>query len=883
MAAIPFRHDPYPFRMPKKLYDDLIVGRKGPLEFFVFGLSFSISDDKIKKLRSLDHFSVISFSEFVIEFQSSLKTFSEATLASSRTHFSKHRRTDPFSRYGYYDTAGRWLMDPPSEDPTFIKVLSAKEFESMKNKENTDSYAASTSSRAATDYSDNVGQAYADAAKRRGRDASGQSSTAASMGFRTDQDYRGETFSTHSQEEAAKTSKMSSEQAEEIAVKSTVLQTRVNKKYDLSHINLSSLQREKRYKEIHVPVSRGNYNAVTTSIVRGKPGGYVITGPTGCGKSTVALLELFNNGGLARGLTAIVAEPTQANAANILHEFINILPNMVSAGIIKGSVPACDFIAPTVSKKPYPQLAVTTVEKVLEYFYHYGDMPKVDFFIIDEFHLPVPAMVEIVELFRTFNFNTKYALVSATAPGISVSSEMPRACSHMYGNLQVGKIPSRIERSDLDPRRWYRMGDGTVAIVAPNVSMAKKLHEVYRSWGLRSFLVTRHTTVTQYMKAATDYKPETVFVLEPGVEAGVTLSISVLISMGCSTAIRYDGKVVTEDTQPLDANAQTQRAGRGGRVKPTKYITPRVSTTEVPTSAADYFRAQALVKVVAMGARLEKLNADSVFEQFPKLSTLNRAFALRAVASGGDPFLAVYRTNSDGKVYVECGGDGLGFSELAKSELFVYRYPKGFYIAPISDFSDLNSKPDTFVLRSHQIEVAKLIVSSIPGLSNKYDLDDLVGMVVGKFDVYISDFFDMLLNIFDKKEASPFTMGSFKPAEVKDFIRESPPIVKLFDYLKTEPLGVEYLRIQSTSNGKIMTQHSFLYGKKALHFAFDSRYMSGSSVNVKKLSEDVYESLRGLLSIEILMNGAQHRCVDLETYKDKIPSDHKWFATNVLS
>lgn len=936
--AIQFRNDPFPFPFPSKLYDQIITHGRGPLEFFIFGHAFSITDDKIKRLGNDVAFRAVNFDKFIDAFLEWKRSYrNKAELILSKRYFDRHRRVDPFSRLGYYDSVGRWLGSQPKGTEDFIEILHGKEANSAtaaakaKAVEST-KFKGKTSDQPALDYQRKVAsfkqelgdrfpgienQRPGQANTSRSREEEGRSADdersqytsddytsgfgtksdssrqeentdadtqAAAMGFSTTTSRRqSNTFSTTSQEEQAQTAFATREQAEQVVKKSEVLNKATAKRYDIGRFDLMSRQRSKRYKEVHVPVSRGNYSSVTHLIVEGRSGGFVLTGPTGCGKSTVALLQFFVGAEEKDYPAVMVVEPTQANAANILHEFVNILPNMVAAGIIDGPVPHCEFIAPTVSKKPFPPLAVTTVEKVLEYFYFNGELPSADYFVLDEFHLPIPQMVELVEMLRTFSFNSKYVLVSATAIGFSVSPELPRACTQIYGNLALGTMPTNMERSDLDPRRWFKTGDGTVAIVAPNVVVAKRLFKQYKGWGLRTFLITRYTVVSDYMKAAVDYRPKTVFVLEPGVEAGVTLSISVLISMGVSTMIRYDGKVVTEATQPLDEVSSIQRGSRGGRVKPTLYVTPQVPKGLRTESAADYYRAQAIVKMVAMGARLEMMEVDSVLNQFPKLGSLNKDLASRAVLSGGDPFLAVYKTSTDGNVYVECGGTGKGFEELAKSELFVYKYKKGFYVAPISDFSDLRSRPDLFVVRTHQLKAAEAIVAAIPGLVAKFDLDDLVGMVIGKFDVYVDDFFSELKLIFDRPEAIDYTVGMSRPAEVADFLAKAPAIVKLFEYLKTEPLGVSYLRVVNTTPTSVLSRHSFAYDGKVLNFAFDARYLNGKSIDVKRLSNDVYASLKGLLSIEILLRGAEERVVDLDTYKDRVPSEHKWFAGNVLS
>lgn len=653
----------------------------------------------------------------------------------------------------------------------------------------------------------------------------------------------------------------------------------LEKKFDTTgyvNFRLGATQRPRDHEEVHVPVSRGNYSAVLKSIVRSNNKGFVITGPTGCGKSTVALLPLF-----IRKVRVLVVEPTQANAANIYHEFANILPNLFNSGVIPWFVPSVQFVAPTVMRPPYTDLQVTTTEKLLEYFEFYGKLPAVDYLIVDEFHLPIQSMVQVVELLRTFDLGPKYVFVSATAVGYAVNPQLPKAVTQIYGQLPLGQVPSRLEGSDLDPRRWFSRGDGTVGIVAPSVVVAQRLFNVYKQWGLRTFLVTRETRVSEYMKAATNHRPRSVYVLEPGVEAGVTLSLSVLVSMGAATAVRYDGKVVIEDTQPLDAIAAIQRGGRGGRVVPTLYVTPRAPEV-VTSSSADYYRAQALVKLIAAGANVSTLNDRGLFQSFPRLKTVSRELAVAAVATGKDPFVALYQRDDSGRVYKECGGDGTGFSKLAESELFLYHYGRGFFVAPIADFSDLNSRPDLFVERQSQLSAAHQIAISVPGLEASYTLDGLIALLISKFDVYVNDLFQRLKSVFSEPAPTKYSISSTtRSPDVKDFLESAPEIMKLFEYMVSQPSGVVYERKEFEEGKYKQSTHSFLYGDIALHFAFPKRLMDGNAVNVKLLGKEVHELLKGILAIEMLIDGAPEKCVDLLQYTARVPKEHLWYSANV--
>lgn len=647
------------------------------------------------------------------------------------------------------------------------------------------------------------------------------------------------------------------------------------KTFRLRNFNLSSLQRPKDMVETHVPVKRGDYNKVRSSIIEGDDGGYVITGPTGCGKSTVALLKLFSS----RKTRVLVVEPTQANAANIEHEFRHILPNLVTRIPSLGEVPDVAFRALTTAREPLPQLVVTTTEKVLEYFNYYGQILQFDYLVLDEFHLPIEDMVEMVELMRTFNVAKKYILVSATAEGFKVNAQLPPAVTRIQGVLPVGEIPAQLEGSDLDPRVWADRADGTYGVVAPSVTMAHTLYRQYKDWGVRTFLITRNTYASDYLKAVKNYSSRTAFVLEPGVEAGVTLSVAVLVSMGATMAVRYDGDVVIEDIQPLSAIAAIQRGGRGGRVVPTLYVEPEAPKDVAAGSSADYYRARAIIKMIALGARTEGMRDNGIFATFPRLKTVTRELALAALEAGGDPFISIYRHNDAGQVYVECGGNGGGFSRLAEQELKLYYWPAGFYVAPITDFSRLNSEPDTFVLRSHQLRAARTMVEAIPGLADRYPLGELVNMLIAKIDIYVNDLFGLLKSIFIGDKPGRFSLrGRDYAPTLADFLGSAPEVLKLFNHMATEPAGIKFVRKVEVEDGVHYSEHSFEYSGKQLNFSFPADYTAKGTVDVEKLSREVYAKLQHILAVEILVNGAPEKCVDLMKYKDRVSREHVWFT-----
>lgn len=865
----------------------------------IFGLRICFSRASIAKYKT-KNIRPAHFPQFCREFQAWAEVQSSTAIASSIVKPENVPLNSPFSRRGIYDDVGTFLQVLTDADgpKLFVKLKGAAlgggggrasenagfanedvddsndggsfgfdgaTFSSRKNKRDgwtgpSGSFADASNTTKAGDKADDAGS------QEQTERAFGKSQSGDETGTREHEDmHPGFGGMDKKQSEAA------SKAAEQMTKKVTLPVS------PYTSIDLRGKQRAVGDTEMHVPVRRGDYSGVNQTIVKGGTGGYVITGPTGCGKSTVALLPLF-----AGGSRVMVVEPTQANAANIFHEFTNVLPALYRSRKIFMQVPTVQFIAPTVSKAPFAQLMVTTTDKLVEYFEFTGKLPVCDYLVLDEFHLPVPAMVFCVELLRTFSLVDKYVLVSATAVGFQVNPQLPKAVTEQEGNVPMGFLPAKLQGSDLDPRRWRGRGDGSVAVVVPSVAMAKKLHGIYTGWKLRSFLITRDTTVSDYVKAAANYRPYSVYVIEPAVEAGITLSMSVLISMGCTTAVRFDGKVVVEDTQPLGFIDAIQRGSRGGRIVPTLYIHPPPPKDVAKVSSADYYRAQAVIKMVAAGAVVSGISSRGLFEVFPKLQKLSRDICLSALVNERDPFVAVYKRSANGEIYRECGGTGKGFMELAKKELYLYHYTGGFFVAPVVDLSDCDSKPDEFVVRSAQLTSADAMVEALE-LQDKYPLDELVSMLIGKFPVYVKDLFSSLKTVFTGDQPQSFALSGNPDThpEIKHFLHTNSGLLKLFGYMQTEPHGVTYVWNKTKSHGAARSEHSFKHEGATLNFSFPKEFSSNGLLNTDKLAKEVYQLLKGLLAVEILINAAPERCVDLNEYKNRVDDAHSWFKKNV--
>nr|UIN24854.1 DEAD-like helicase [Wheat associated tobamo-like virus] len=640
-------------------------------------------------------------------------------------------------------------------------------------------------------------------------------------------------------------------------------------------------------KETRVDVDRNKYERIADIITRDSPG-WIICGPTGCGKSTVALLPLLRD----KTKRTIIVEPTVANAGNIMQEFECSIPNLFKNGVIKEKpmgVAYTDFKDKNLSKV-FTNLYVTTVPALLAFFRKTGNLPRADYWVIDEFHLPIQDMVTTVMLFKAMDVKAKYILVSATIPGVKVNASIPADVSTKIDDNIKPTIPRLIKNTFLDPNRYKKEGN-SIAVVAPSVSIARMLSKRYKDSGYRVWTITRYTGVETYKKAVRD-REKRIYVLEPGVEAGITLPMSVLISMGATSAIRYDGKVVLEETQPLDKIAEIQRASRGGRVIPTLYVRPpalnKVNNTDDPA----YYQANAAVELVALGVDPSMFKTYAFLKDFPKVSDISQELARSAMEADCDrPLIAAYQYNEKGEKYKECGGNGDGFARLAAKELSLYHWPAGFFIAPIADFSDLNTDPTKFVSREGQLVGAKAMVATIPGLKRKAKLADLIQMIKRDMVQFLPDLFRVLKRVIDATKQQFMTYSDLPPNEgrhptIGDVVGD-PDVTSLIYAMSLQP-SVEFEQDmpdfkfdEEKRTVSCNAAYSLTYEGETMFIGFSSKWKDGARYDVAKIRDAVKEQLEEVLAVPLLKEHAPDRCVNLSNYVNRVTTEQKWFASNV--
>lgn len=364
--------------------------------------------------------------------------------------------------------------------------------------------------------------------------------------------------------------------------------------------------------------------------------------------------------------------------------------------------------------------------------------------------------------------------------------------------------------------------------------------------------------------------------------------------MGATSAIRYDGKVVLEETQPIDKVAEIQRASRGGRVKPTLYLKPPSSDAVRTTDDPAYYQANAAVELVAFGVKVSLFQTYEFLKSFPKVATISQDLARSAMlADPQRPLIAAYQYNSEGKKFKECGGDGVGFDKLAAEELSLYYWKKGFFVAPIADFSDLKTDPTGFVNREGQLTGAKAMVASIPGLRDKATIQELISMIKDDLVQFLPDLFRVLKRVFSVKNARGIVFNDMalefvRHPTIKDIVVDE-DVTSLLYAMSMQP-GVDYVEdlpdFVPGADGKTATataKYSLTYQGITMHIGLPPRFTKKDSkhIDTDLVRSSVKEELEEVLAVPLIRKHARERCVNLSNYVNRVSSEHKWFSENV--
>lgn len=480
-------------------------------------------------------------------------------------------------------------------------------------------------------------------------------------------------------------------------------------------------------------VMRGNYQAITDFVGRNGRFGYVV-GPTGCGKSSYALLDL-----LEMGKSILLVQPSSTNVASCMANFKDRIPAAIETRGLPYSNPHvahCSFLSCIDSPA---QLNICESADLVAFVDKFGSFPPVDVIFLDEFHLPRPEHV-VCRLLLTHlvckenPFSVLFA--SATPP------DEPAPPPRMDG-LTITSIRLRDPTTDpLDDHYQLRklpcFGNNMLLVIVDSCLAAHSLLERLSAMGQRAFLLCQHVSSERATELLITEKRNVTFIATPETEAGLDVPCSHFTNGGTALRSLFTNGVLFSSIFKLGPLQNVQRLGRAGRARHTLCWVDNSGQADVrmdgcsPVDAATGY----LMIFRHTGRRPDSPECRNAIQEFGRLAKVtSKAAELVLGSTGGTPVLELYKHNTEGELFQEFGGDADGFIDECAADLRLFVYPGGAFFAPFVDLRQDYDPTQGQTLKSIR-SLAKAAIENLPHLRNR-------GVDVGEALRYAERFPDM--------------------------------------------------------------------------------------------------------------------------------------------
>lgn len=468
-------------------------------------------------------------------------------------------------------------------------------------------------------------------------------------------------------------------------------------------------------------VTRGDYKAVVASCSTTDEL-FTIVGPTGCGKSTFALLPLMSRG------TVLIVCPTAANAANLLSEFNDRMPPVARAFRNKHPVPRAAYFKFTSFVDSPFVLSVCVASDFARAVGLYRCFPPVDYIVVDEYHLniePVVIVRNLVSCCRNPKLKQRVYLVSATPP----DEPPPRP---RLGDLTVVDYPSVDSLRDPVPMVLRRVthrayGNNYLLVVVANCTAAHALHDRLADLGESVFCLCVHASVESVWDDFRAHISSHTVIVTPDTEAGITVPASIMVNCGTTDRVYCDRGVVYPEETGLGPAANVQRMGRAGRVCHTVVYNCKPGARGGTDQASPLHATVAYLHVTRACVKAVltpdlKLAAAT----YPKLSGCTPALACACLAAVS-PVAALFNQDKDGKRYREFGGDATTFVADNASSFNLYSWAVGGFFSPFLDLT-ADIDPASYCPASATQAIAEHLLDAQPNLPPASSLVDEPGV-----------------------------------------------------------------------------------------------------------------------------------------------------------
>nr|QED42966.1 putative MP [Leucocoprinus tobamovirus A] len=647
--------------------------------------------------------------------------------------------------------------------------------------------------------------------------------------------------------------------------------------------------------EIRIDISRANYSNFHHALntLRYTNTGLLLAGPTGCGKTTFALLKPSYT------RRTLIISPTVVNCANVLYEWNTTMPRRAKSN----RIPNFTFASPDTKLTNH---VTCTAQQYVDCFRRTNSHPHFDLIVLDEYHTLALPVVLTLALLRNVAGPHVYVLASATPPGVKLLGNTKR--------LDLYHSPSTITDADirhhtapLSPNALHNCNRGPVVYLLPNNHVSDTLRDNHRAYTDIQQIDNR-TTLWQFTDILRSITHTSTIFITPDVASGITLPMTSLVLFPYTTSIDYDGAVILNRLRPLTTTEHTQAFGRAARVTPTMvYSDPSTTSDDISVSNV-YNEATAAIYLAAAHIPLANSSLSSALTAFPRLQTLSAKAANTCLSLPGAPLTNVYYMDHDANLYDFCGGTATTFIQDNVHDLRLYTTPKTMFIAPFFDMT-ADYDPTTWLPWPQQQEMSSHI-STASQRPVTTDLKSLANLTADNFDRFGNDFLTICRDIAAGTEYSrnahpakhPYTSMTddeiikSKPWDVKKKFGDD--LITLLDTLQSRgciTYGVSrtvqrdvqgrYKENGSWKAGKVIQVVTSVYvkshlGEAVINAGLPCTLNADGAIDRIAMTAEFTRRLTLMLSTLWVFKNCDERVVDLSIYKKYIDSNaNSWLAS----
>nr|UQS94333.1 MAG: putative movement protein [Corparint virus 1] len=453
-----------------------------------------------------------------------------------------------------------------------------------------------------------------------------------------------------------------------------------------------------------IPINRDDYSKLS-HIKLNSPTIFTITGPTGCGKSTFALLHLLP------GRRMIILCPSKANAANLLTEFNQRIPDTIRKLNLTYFSPSAGLANYRAIWNYEDPVLIMTNSDFVTFVTRHHCFPPCHYLVMDEYHLQNRASTEarmIIMNCRSIipGNNPTFIFISATPPDEPVPPPRLKGITQIscpVPDILSLPVPDIYRRS-----KHRRYSNNYLLIIADSCESAHILTARLRDLQEEVFCCCAcpsPATVASFLRKV---MRDCTVICTPDTESGMTFPCSHMVNPGTSVTTTFKHRIAVNLSTTLSQAQATQRAGRAGRIGHTLLFSPPLPENAPPLQNNPITLASAFLLCTALTrSRPSCPESLTATQLFPRLNTTSPQCAINSLAYN-PPLLGLYAMDPSGTLYSELGGTATTFATDNSADLTLFKWPGGSAYSPF-----LNTLADHDLTRGMTPQLVTTITQEI--------------------------------------------------------------------------------------------------------------------------------------------------------------------------